>query len=107
WSERARTFDAMAGAMSGQSSIPGGDGIAQPLATQAVTSRFFDVLGVRPIVGRTFQPSDEGPRPDVVVLSEGLWRSHFGADPTVVGRSARLGGTKGTVIGILPGDLQV
>ena len=71
WTERTRTFDAMAGAMSGQASITGADGIAQPLAAQAVTSRFFDVLGVKPIVGRTFQPSDEGPAPDVVVLSRG------------------------------------
>jgi putative ABC transport system permease protein len=106
WTERARTFDAMAGAMSGQSSITGSDGIAQPLATQAVTGRFFDVLGVRPIVGRTFQPSDETPRPDVVVLSERLWRSHFGADPTVVGRSARLGGRTWTVIGVVPAAFQ-
>ena len=106
WTERARTFDAMAGAMSGQASITGADGIAQPLAAQAVTSRFFDVLGVRPIVGRTFQPSDEGPRPDAVVLSEGLWRSHFDADPTLVGRSARLGGRTLTVIGIVPAAFQ-
>ena len=106
WSERTRTFDAMAGAMSGQSSITGADGIAQPLATQAVTSRFFDVLGVRPIVGRTFRPGDEGPRPDVVVLSEGLWRSHFGADPTLVGRSARMGGRTWTVIGVVPAAFQ-
>jgi len=106
WSERTRTFEAMAGAMSGQSSITGADGVAQPLATQAVTSRFFDVLGVRPIVGRTFRPSDEGPRPDVVVLSEGLWRSHFGADPALVGRSARMGGRTWTVIGVVPAAFQ-
>ena len=64
------------------------------------------MLGVKPIVGRTFQPSDEGPRPDVVVLSEGLWRSHFGADPTLVGRSARLGGRTWTVIGVVPAAFQ-
>jgi putative ABC transport system permease protein len=106
WSERARSFEAMAGAMTGQSSITGDDGIAQPLAAQAVTSRFFDVLGVRPIVGRTFQPSDEGPQSDVIVLSEGLWRSHFNADPTLVGRTARLGGRTWTVIGVVPAAFQ-
>jgi putative ABC transport system permease protein len=106
WSERTHTFEAMAGAMSGQSSITGPEGIAQPLATQAVTCRFFDVLGVRPIVGRTFRPSDEGPRPDVVVLSEGLWRSHFNADRTLVGRSVRLGGRTWTLIGVVPAAFQ-
>src|SRR5688572_9633792 len=92
WTERTRTFDAMAGALSGQASITGTDGVAQPLATQAVTARFFDVLGVTPIAGRTFQPSDEKPRPDAVVLGEGLWRSHLGGDMTAVGRPIRLGG---------------
>jgi putative ABC transport system permease protein len=108
WSERARTFEAMAGAMSGQASITGGDGIAQPLATQAVTARFFDVLGVKPLVGRTFQPSDEKPLrgSNVVVLGEGFWRSHLGGDPAAVGGPIRLGGQVFTVIGVVPAAFQ-
>ena len=47
--------------------------------------RFFDVLGVSPIVGRTFLPTDESQRANVVVMAEGLWRTHFGADPAIVG----------------------
>jgi putative ABC transport system permease protein len=106
WTERARTFEAMAGAMSGQTSITGADGIAQPLPTQAVTAQFFDVLGVKPLVGRTFQPSDEKPAPNVVVLGEGLWRSHLGGDPAAVGGPIRLGGQVFIVIGVVPAAFQ-
>jgi putative ABC transport system permease protein len=106
WTERNRTFEAMAAALSGQSSIAGGDGVAQPLPAQAVTAHFFDVLGVTPIAGRTFQPSDEGPAPNVVVISEGLWRSHLGGDPRAVGRPLRLGGRTFTLVGVAPASFQ-
>ena len=102
WSEQNRTFDAMAGVMGNATSIAGADGIAQPLSGQAVTAHFFDVLGVTPIVGRTFQPSDERRGSDAIVLGEGLWRSHFGGDPTAIGRAIRLGGRTFTVIGVVP-----
>ena len=106
WSERNRTFDAMAAALSGQTSIRNAGGTAEPVLTQAVTARFFDVLGVTPIAGRMFHTSDEKPRPDVVVLSEGLWRSHLGGDVTAVGRPIRLGGRTFTLIGIVPATFQ-
>ena len=106
WSERNRTFEAMAGAMGSQTSITGADGIAQPLPGQAVTAHFFDVLGVKPIAGRTFQRSDEKPMPDAVVIGEGLWRSHFGGDADAIGRAIRLGGRMFTLIGVVPASFQ-
>jgi putative ABC transport system permease protein len=102
WIERNHTFDAMAGVLSSQSSIIGSDGTAESIPAHAVTARFFDVLGITPILGRTFLPSDERPNPDVVVLDEGLWRSHFGSDATLIGRQARLAGRMYTVIGVVP-----
>jgi len=53
-----------------------------------VTGNFFDVLGARPLLGRFIQESDEQPGAElVVVLSYSAWRTHFGGDPTIVGRS--------------------
>jgi putative ABC transport system permease protein len=104
WEARARAFTALAGVVRGSSSIAGADGAAEEIPAQAVTARFFDVLGVRPIAGRTFVEADEGPAPDVVVMSEAFWRTRFGADPTLVGRAIRLGGRMFTVIGIVPAD---
>ena len=107
WSERNNSFTAIAAVVRGGGSIIGDDGVAEPVPSQAVTARFFDVLGVTPIAGRTFRDDDEGPAPEVVVLSEGLWRRRFGADPTLVGRATRFSGRTFTVIGIAPADFRL
>jgi len=78
----------------------------------AVSSGFFDVLGARPMIGRTFRPDDElhGARP-TIVLSDGIWRQHFSSDPAVVGRLLTVGtGKKAAsfeVIGVMPPDFRI
>jgi putative ABC transport system permease protein len=68
----------------------------------AVTSEFFDVLGAPPARGRTFQGGDDVQGAEgTVVLSHGLWQE-LGADPSLVGRPLRIGGTNRTVVGVMP-----
>jgi predicted permease len=68
-----------------------------------VASNYFDLLGVRPHLGRLLQPADDLPgAPPVVVISHRLWRSDFGADPAVVGRSLQLRGSPYTIVGVAP-----
>jgi putative ABC transport system permease protein len=68
----------------------------------AVTAEFFDVLGARPLMGRTFQAGDDVPGAEAsVVLSHGLWQE-LGGDPGLVGRPLHVGGTPRTVIGVMP-----
>src|SRR5262245_61080878 len=67
-----------------------------------VSANYFDVLGVRPAAGRFFRPADESPGQAVAVLDNGLWKSRFGADSSVVGRTIRLNGVPFTVAGIAP-----
>jgi putative ABC transport system permease protein len=106
WIERNRSFEAMAAVLAGQSSITGADGTAELVNSQAVTTRFFDVLGIKPFAGRTFVAADdEASR--VVVLGEAFWRRHFGGDPTVIGGQIRLGGQMLTAIGIVPSSFQL
>src|SRR5688572_2548936 len=105
WIERNRTFESMAGILAGQRAIAGADGTALPVSSQAVTTRFFDVLGVKPIAGRTFVDADND-EPEVVVLGEAIWRSHFGGDPEVIGREVRLSGRTFTAIGVVPAWFQ-
>src|SRR5438876_9470189 len=66
-----------------------------------VTSNYFDVLGVRPIRGRTFLPNEEETA-DVAMVTENFWRKRMGGDSDVVGRSIALGGLPHTVVGVLP-----
>jgi putative ABC transport system permease protein len=75
---------------------------AEHVFGQTVSARFFDVLGVRPSMGRFFRPGeDEVPdQSPVVVLSHRLWQRRFGSDSNILGRSIRLNGTGFTVIGI-------
>lgn len=69
-----------------------------------VSHDYFDLLGVRPIVGRTFVAADDQPGRSVVVISEALWRRAFGRDPGVIGKSIRLNSRSFTVIGVVPAD---
>lgn len=67
------------------------------------SAELFDVLGVPPLLGRTFQAGDDRPGAEpVVVLSHGLWDREFGADPAIVGRRIELAGAPRTVVGVMP-----
>ena len=68
-----------------------------------VTAGFFEVLGIKPALGREFLPEEEVPGgADVVILSNNLWRSRFGADPNLVGKSIAVNGQQHAVVGVMP-----
>jgi putative ABC transport system permease protein len=106
WSTQNRTFDAMASFTPDNAAIIGADGLPEQVRSSTVSAQFFDVLGVTPVAGRTFQAAD-AVAPSVVVLSEGFWRRRYGADPTIVGRSLVVGEQPRTVIGIVPDRFHV
>jgi predicted permease len=66
-----------------------------------VTANYFDVLGVRPILGRNFLPKEEESA-DVVLVTKNFWQKRLGGDPNVIGRSIILDGTPHTIVGVLP-----
>jgi putative ABC transport system permease protein len=73
----------------------------------AVSPAFFDVLGVRPVVGRAFTADEAQPGRDrVLIISHALWRSAFGGDQGVVGRTVRLNGQPGTIAGVMPAAFE-
>lgn len=73
-------------------------GEAVRLSTTWVSEDFFEVLGVPPSLGRSFSEADDA----AVVLGNSLWRSRFGGDPSVVGRTAVVDGAPRTIIGVMP-----
>jgi putative ABC transport system permease protein len=104
--DQNRSFESVAVWASDNLNLTGsGDPIQVPVAR--VSPSFFRLLGVRPQLGRAFT-EDEG-RPDgkpVMMLSDGLWRTRYHADPTIVGQTVTLDSTAQTVVGILPADVQ-
>ena len=84
-------------------------GEAEPVQIEScpVTSDFFKVLGVSPMLGRDFEAADEEPgSAPVVMLSNSVWQDHFGSDPGVVGRQIRLNGVGHTVAGVMAAEVD-
>lgn len=79
-------------------------GLGEPREVRSgvVDGGFFDVMGLRPVLGRLIGVSDNGPEAaGVVVLTHRFWASSLGSDPSVVGKTVRLGGQTATVVGVL------
>ncbi|MCA1828965.1 MAG: ABC transporter permease, partial [Myxococcales bacterium] len=80
-----------------------GAGDPERLAVREVASDFFDILGAKPQLGRTFVEEEDGPgAARTVVLSNALWQRRFASDPRIVGQTISLGGAAYTVIGVMP-----
>src|SRR2546423_5019059 len=72
-----------------------------------VSAELFPLLGVEPVVGRTFSTEEDQPgSAPVVLLSQALWQRRFGSDPHLVGQEIMLGGRSTTVLGIMPPDFN-
>ncbi len=109
WLARSQSFEKIAGFTPsvGGMVMAGADGNAETVSRQWVSAEIFDVLGVKPIAGRNFTREDDVKRSNVIVMSEGFWRTRFNADPSVVGREIRLDGSLWTVVGIVPREFQL
>jgi hypothetical protein len=84
-----------------------GAGEPERLDGRRVSANLFDVLGVRPIIGRTFVPQEDQPGTKVVLLNESLWKRRFGGDPSVIGRALTLNNEVHTVVGVLPSSVRL
>ena len=95
-------FEAMSAVGERSANFTGGD---TPLRLRGlrVSPTYFEVLGVGPAMGRAFSEEEERPgAPPVIIVSDGLWQSAFGGDPSILGRSVELDGRPLTVVGVMP-----
>jgi putative ABC transport system permease protein len=102
WREQNRSFTTLAAYGDGPVIVGGG---ATPERTHAasVTEDFFAVLGVPPLLGRTFSPAEHKYHAAITaILGYGLWQRAYGADPAILGRTIRVMGLPATVIGVMP-----
>ena len=107
WQKENHTLSAMAVSRPTSFSLTGlGD--AEQLQAQFVTSDFFPILGIKPVMGRIFAPTDDqrGAAP-VALISAGFWKRKFGSAPDVVGKTLNLNGRGYTIVGIIPSDFDL
>jgi len=103
----AKSFSGL-GAFTGQEDLTLSHGsLPEVLKAARVSAGFLRILGVAPLVGRGFLPSEDSPGgPPVAMISAGLWQREFGGDPQIVGKTASLDAAPYTIIGVLPARFQ-
>jgi putative ABC transport system permease protein len=102
WKEQNRVFEDMAAFGDTSVNLTSG-GEPEEIPMQVATTGLFNILGVKPILGRSFAPDEGKPgQPGVIVISFGLWQRRFGGDPQIIGRKLILSGNEATVIGVMP-----
>jgi predicted permease len=100
WKGQNQVFADMAATRGGLASLTG-DGNPEMIRGLRVTANLFDVLGVKPLLGRTFTEQEDRSGERVVLIAYGLWQSRYGGDPGIVGRGILMDGVKTTVIGVM------
>jgi putative ABC transport system permease protein len=107
WKERSRTFDPI-GAFGFATFNLTGSGDPEQLTGGTLTPSLFGMLGIKPVLGRSFTNDDERPGSrKVAMISEGLWKRRFGGDPALIGRAITLSGVDVSIVGIAPQTLQL
>ncbi len=106
WREQSRTLERMAAFRAVHYNIatmPETGAEPERVPGMSVSAEFFPLIGVKPMLGRSFLREEEQPgRDQVVLLSHGLWRRRYGADPAIVGRIVTVEGESYTLAGVLP-----
>lgn len=104
--DRSRSMEALAVVKPWLPTLTGGEEPVR-LDAQSVSATYFPLLGVNPALGPGFDVAQDHPGGALeVILSDGLWRNRFGADPTLVGRTVELDGRPHTVVGVMPRAFQ-
>ena len=103
WTTQTRAFSAMVAYAFNRFTLSG-DGEAESVQGAQLLGDLSGVLGVRPLAGRGITLADA--RASTVVISEGLWRRRYGANPAIVGTAIRMNGEPFTVVGIMPASFQ-
>src|SRR5262245_41892835 len=96
------TFNDLAGSTSGTIYVSG-DEKAERFTGAWITANLFDVVGVRPLLGRTFRAGEDTPAGEkVAILSYTMWQQRYGADRNIIGHQLRANGAPNTVVGVMP-----
>ena len=108
WKEYNRAFEEPALFRTQRADISGDGNSPEQLQAASVTAGFFSILGVQPLIGRSFAMGEDQPgAPSLAMLSESIWRRRFGGSSAILGQTVLFNGAPFTVIGVMPGAFQL
>jgi putative ABC transport system permease protein len=103
WKAQHKVLEDVAATVGSVYNLTASDGDPEKLEGQRVTANLFSLLGVRPLLGRSFLPEeDRDGGPKAALISHRLWKRYFAGDPNLVNRPILLNGEKYTVVGVMP-----
>ncbi|HKS39965.1 MAG TPA: ABC transporter permease, partial [Blastocatellia bacterium] len=106
WREQNHVFEDIAAYQGDTYTVVDG-GEPEQISGARVSAGMFEILGVSPTLGRTFLTEEDHPNQDaVILLSDGLWRRRFAADPNIIGQTITTGSRPRTVIGVMPSGFK-
>lgn len=104
WRAQSRSLAALAATADTEFNLTG-EQEPERVTGGAVSANYFDLLGMKPALGRAFRPDEDLPSAaPVVILTHGFWQRRFGGDPAIIGKKITLDAKPHTVIGVLPGE---
>ena len=107
WQKQNASFEKLAAVQGSSYNLVTGDAEPERLDGARVSAGLFEMLGVKPVQGRTFLEEEDQPgHQNVVVLSSNLWKRRFGSDPNIIGQSITMSAASYTIIGIMPPSFQ-
>src|SRR5687767_3417600 len=107
WRAQQTAFEDLSGFTLGTANVAGAGDKPERYSAAYTTANMFDLVRVRPHIGRGFSSTDDTPgAPQVILLSYDLWRNRFGADPAVLGRGIRVNGEPTTIVGVMPRNFR-
>jgi putative ABC transport system permease protein len=103
WRNSVRTFVGMAGEIGTAMNLSGEDRPAERVVGSYISFDAFRLLGHKPILGRDFLSADDQPgATPVVIIGNGIWKTRYGSDPHVIGRTVRVNDVPSTIVGVMP-----
>jgi predicted permease len=106
WRTQSKTFESLAG-FTGDGFTLRGAGEPETIVAVQATTNFLSTLGVKPFLGRDFHAGEDAAEgPYAAILTHGFWKSRFGGDPRVIGRSIQLDSNSVTIVGVLPAEFE-
>jgi len=107
WRDQSHSFEAMGAVRNNVMTMTGG-AEAERLPTQNVTANLFDLLGIKPELGRTFSAAEDDPAgPPVAVISHSLWERRFSSSPSVLSQTITLDNQNYSIIGVMPPRFEI